>query len=141
MTSFVGFASSPKPDPKRRTKKLELKIELSATLKELLQKLSTADGYALIIDEVVKFDFRPGGRNIFSHDDEEYRGTFSQISIPRAIVLNTERHGELNFNFRENKERTRVTLKVQKALLPEEEQSWAAACNEIEQRLRSNFGG
>jgi hypothetical protein len=140
MTNFVGFAASPKPDPKRRTKKLEFTVELETSLKQVLQLMSTADGFAQIIDPVVRFDFRPGGRNTFSHEDLEYRGTFSQIAIPRAIVLNTERHGELNFRFKELKDRSRVSLSAQKALLPEEEQGWIEACNSIEQKLRSTFG-
>jgi hypothetical protein len=140
MSNFVGFASSPKPDPKRRTKKLEFKIELAANLKEILHEMALAEGYEKLVDEVVRFDFRPGGRLTFSHNDEEYRGTFSQIAIPKAIVLNTERHGELNFKFRELKTGSRVTLRAQKAVLAEEEQAWAEACAEIEQKLRSNFG-
>jgi hypothetical protein len=140
MANFVGFASSPKPDPKRKTKKHEFTLELTAPLRDLLQTLSTADGYSLLIDEVIRFDFRPGGRLKFSHEDEEYGGTFSQISIPRSIVLNTERHGELSFSFRDSRSRARVNLKMKKALLPEEESVWLATCSDIEQRLRSNFG-
>jgi hypothetical protein len=140
VAPFVGFAASPKPDPDRSLLEREIEVELPGGLKSLLGPLSTGEGFARLLDELVKFDFRPGGRVTFKRDTEVYRGAFSQINIPKSIFLSTERHGELNFHFAEQGDLASVRLTVRKALLESEVSDWVAACDHIETELRLGFG-
>ena len=140
MAPFVGFAASPKPDPDRTVRERVIELELPGGLKSLLGPLSTGEGFARLLDELVKFDFRPGGRVTFKRVDEVYRGAFSQIKIPKSIFLSTERHGELSFHFTETSTTATVRLTVRKALLEAESEEWMSACDHIEAELRSGFG-
>lgn len=137
---FVGFAASPKPEPGRKIKKLQFKLELSSSLRDVLAALSTPELYSQLLDEVTKFDFRPGGR-LLLNGESEYRGAFSQIAIPSRIILATEQHGEIEFRFKELKTGSRVVVSIKKALLPEEQSDWEAKGQKIERVLRENFGG
>jgi hypothetical protein len=140
MSPFVGFAASPKPDPDRKLRERDIEVELAAGLKSLLGPLSTGEAFARLLDELVKFDFRPGGRVSFKREEEVYRGAFSQINIPKSIFLSTERHGELNFHFNETGDRAVVRVTVRRALLESEVSEWMSDCDRIETELRSGYG-
>jgi len=127
---FVGFAASPKPEPGRKIKKLQLKLELTSSLHDVLAALSTAPLYSELLDEVAKFDFRPGGR-LLLNGEIEYRGAFSQIAIPSRIIFATEQHGAIEFRFKELKAGSRVVVNIKKALLPQEQSDWDARCQKI----------
>lgn len=73
--------------------------------------------------------------------DEEYRGAFNQISIPRSLILATERHGEIAFKFSEQKQGCRVIVNLRKALLESEIEDWQASAEKIERALSEVFGG
>ena len=136
--NFVGFAQSPKGDPRRKLTKQKFEVELSADLREVLGSFATAELYSELLDKSVRFDFRQGGKLIFE-GAEEYRGTFSQIAIPRSIVLNTELHGEISFSFRALKTGSRVVVALRRAVLPEESDQWNLACQKLERNLRVVF--
>jgi hypothetical protein len=138
--NFVGFAQSPKPDPKRTVTKFRKESELQVSEKTLLSGFASQDTYSKIIAPLSKFDFRPGGKLVFDAQPE-YRGTFSQISIPKVIVLNTEVHGEIRFLFSAGKTSSRVVVEVQKALLPEETALWQLNCESVVDSIRGVFGG
>ena len=138
--NFVGFAQSPKPDPKRTVTKFRKELELEVSEKTLLSSFASQETYSRIIAPVAKFDFRPGGKLLFD-SQPEFRGTFSQISIPKVIVLNTEVHGEIRFLFSLGKTSSRVVVEVQKALLPEETAAWQLSCESVVDSIMGVFGG
>lgn len=138
--NFVGFAQSPKPDPKRTVTKFRNQLDLAVSERTLLSGFAAEATYSKIISPVSKFDFRPGGKLLFDAQPE-FRGTFSQISIPKVIVLNTEVHGEIRFLFSAGKTSSRVVVEVQKALLPEETALWQLACESVVESIRGVFGG
>ena len=137
--NFVGFAASPKPDPNRKVTKFRQELELEVSAKVLLAGFASEAIYAQIIAPVSKFDFRPGGKLLFAAEPE-FRGTFSQISIPKTIVLNTELHGEISFLFSAGKTSSRVVVEVRKALLPEEVTVWQTSCESVVESIRGVFG-
>jgi hypothetical protein len=136
--NFVGFAQSPKADPRRKLTKKKFEVELPRDLKEVLGSFATAELYSQLLDKSTRFDFRPGGKLVFE-GEQEYRGTFSQIAIPRSIVINTELHGEASFSFRALKTGSRVTVSVRRAVLPEESEKWELACQKLEKNLLEVF--
>jgi hypothetical protein len=138
--NFVGFAQSPKPDPKRNITKFREEIDLQVSERDLLAGFAAEATYSQIIAPVSKFDFHPGGKLLFAAQPE-FRGTFSQISIPKVIVLNTELHGEIRFLFSAGKTRSRVVVEVQKALLSEEAALWQQSCESVVESIRGVFGG
>ena len=137
--NFVGFAQSPKPDPKRTVTKFRNELDLPVSERTLLSGFASEATYAQIIGPVSKFDFRPGGKLLFAAEPE-FRGTFSQISIPKTIVLNTELHGEISFLFSAGKTSSRVVVEVRKALLPEEVTLWQTSCESVVASIRGVFG-
>lgn len=138
--NFVGFAQSPKADPNRKLQNLKFELELSSSLRDVLSSLSEQPFYDKCFDPMAKFDFRQGGKLVFG-DQEQYRGTFSQIQIPKIIILLTEKHGEIEFSFKEQKMGSRVVIACKKALLEQEISQWQTACEKIAQTLGQDFGG
>ena len=137
--NFVGFAESPKPDPKRTVTKFRQELELQVSERTLLSGFASEATYAKLIAPLSKFDFRPGGKLVFA-GEPEFRGTFSQISIPKVVVLNTELHGEIRFLFSAGKSSSRVVVEIQKALLPQEAGQWQASCEAVADSIRGVFG-
>ena len=133
---FVGFQQSPKPDPRAMRQELKFELAFDFDLKELLQRFTSRIGFEKLFGKTTKFDFRQGAKLQFSLEDREYRGTISQINIPKRIVLNTEIHGEMEFQFSTAKGPAKAIVLVRSNLTPEQVAVWEADVSALVERFR-----
>ena len=133
---FVGFQQSPKPDPRAQRHERKFNLEFEFELKELLQRLTSRVGFEKLFGETKKFDFRQGAKLQFSFEDRQYRGTVSQINIPKRIVLNTEIHGEMEFQFSTAKGPAKAIVLVRSNMVPEQVADWESDVAALIERFR-----
>lgn len=133
---FVGFQQSPKPDPRAQRQELKFNLEFEIELKELLQRFTSREGFEKLFGQTKKFDFRQGAKLQFSFEEREYRGTVSQINIPKRIVLNSEIHGEMEFQFSTAKGPAKAIVLVRSNLTPEQVAVWEKDVAALIERFR-----
>lgn len=133
---FVGFQQSPKPDPRAQKHERKFNVEFDFDLKELLQRFTSRIGFEKLFGETKKFDFRQGAKLQFSFEEHQFRGTISQINIPKRIVLNTEIHGEMEFQFSTAKGPAKAIVLVRSNLVPEQVAGWEKDVSALVERFR-----
>ncbi len=133
---FVGFRPSPRlnPEGKPRSKKLEL--ELDRPIKDVLMSFSSQSGFEAVFGKTKKFDFRHGAKLSFSLGEREYRGTISQINIPKRVIVNTEIHGEIELQFKAQGASTKIFVKARSFLTEAQLVDWEQSILELGQRLQ-----
>lgn len=133
---FVGFNQSPKLNPEGKARRLSLDIELDIPIKEALARFCSREGFESIFGKTQKFDFRQGAKLSFSIGDKEFRGTVSQINIPKRIVVNTEIHGEIEAQFKSRGDKTQITILARSYLTDQELRDWELLIGDLEQSLK-----
>jgi len=139
--NFVGFAASPKPDPKKTLTQSELVIVSTGTISKALAPFITRDGLEGWLGPCRKFDFRTGAKLKYTSNDQEYGASYSMIFLPKRIVLVTESLGEVDIKFSQGTEDVTLTIKIRFALLPNQIKAWKIQIDTLESDLRSALGG
>ena len=93
-SSWVGMSSVPKPTPGETISESRTFNSYCSDVETLVQ-LTTEAGLSSWLDRVETFDTRRGGDIVF---ETGYRGSYSMLDIPRHVVLQTERHGEISIH-------------------------------------------
>lgn len=114
----------------------EFRCEFDFELPELLRRFTSQSGFESLFGKTKKFDFRQGAKLQFSLGETEYRGTISQINIPKRIVLNTEIYGEIEFQFSTAKGPARAIVLVRSNLVPEAVADWEQNTKALFERFR-----
>lgn len=133
---FVGFNQSPKLNPEGKPRKLEFEIELELPIKEALARFCSREGFERVFGKTQKFDFRQGAKLSFTLGDQEFRGTVSQINIPKRIVVNTEIHGEIESQFKSRGNKTQIKILARSYLTDQELGDWELLIGDLEQSLK-----
>jgi hypothetical protein len=139
--NFVGFAASPKPDPKKTVIDTELVIVSIGTIAKALAPFITHSGIDGWLGTFRKFDFRTGAKLKYVSNEQEYGASYSMIFLPKRIVLVTESVGEIDIRLSEKSEEVTVTIRFRFALLPNQIKGWKMRLHEIESDLRGALGG
>jgi hypothetical protein len=132
---FVGFSPSPKPNPDAKPRSKKLEIELDKPIRDVLMSFSTQAGFEAVFGKTKKFDFRHGAKLSFSLGEKEYRGTISQINIPKRVIVNTEIHGEIEMQFKAQGASTKIFIKARSFLTEAQLVDWEQSISELGQRL------
>lgn len=133
---FVGFRPSPKPNPEGKPRSKRLELELDRPIKDVLMSFSSQAGFEALFGKTKKFDFRQGAKLSFSLGEREYRGTISQINIPKRIIVNTEIHGEIELQFKAQGPNTKILMKARSFLTDAQLVEWEQSISELGQRLQ-----
>jgi len=124
---FVGFRPSPKMPEGLVPFRAKHTVSWSESPGAVFNFLTQREYVDVWLAPTQKFDARQGGKLRFtSEDGEEFGGTYSRISVPRKIVIQTEVHGELDFTLREVGQHGEVTLVASRLGKPEEKDAWRA---------------
>ena len=92
--------------------------------------LTSREGVDWLIDQTVRFDARHGGKLRFiSIGDDGYGGTYSRISVPKRVVLLTEKHGEVDIRLNEKPDGCLVTVTARWLGTPADKESWEGIMN------------
>ena len=134
--AFVGFNQSPKPDPRAKIQTHKAQLSFEYELRELLAKLTSQSGFESVFGKTKKFDFRQGAKLQFTLGEVVFRGTVSQINIPKRIVLNTEIHGEIELQFSTSKGPAKVIVLIRSNLVPEAVSAWEEQVLQLLERFR-----
>lgn len=133
---FVGFRPSPKMPEGLVPFRAEHTICWSESPGAVFNFLTQRQHVDVWLAPTQKFDARQGGKLRFtSSDGEEFGGTYSRISVPRKIVMQTEIHGELDFSLREAGEHGEVDLVASRLGQPEEQELWQTRIESIVKAL------
>lgn len=133
---FVGFSPSPKLNPKGKPRSITLELEIDRPIKDVLMRFSSQAGFEAVFGKTKKFDFRQGAKLRLSLGELEFRGTFSQINIPKRIIVNTEIHGEVELQFKAQDSSTRILVRARSFLTEEQLVGWEQSISGLEQRLQ-----
>lgn len=139
--NFVGFAASPKPDPKKTVIDTELVIVSIGTIAKALAPFITHSGIDSWLGTFRKFDFRTGAKLKYVYNEQEYGASYSMILLPKRVVLVTESVGEVDIRLSEKSEEVTVTIRFRSALLPNQIKGWQMRIDEIETNLRGALSG
>lgn len=133
---FVGFSQSPKPNPNAKSRKLVIELRSELPIKELLARFCSQPGFESLFGATKKFDFRQGAKLSFTLGDREFRGTISQINIPKRIVVNTEIHGEIETQFKARGNTTDLKVIARSYVTDEELLDWELVIGNFENSLK-----
>lgn len=147
--SWVGFASSPRARSGARAERIEARFTVPGDIAQYLQKFISAAGLSSWLAAPIKFDARLGAKLRFQliaqdvmqeDDDLPFGGTYTSLVVPKKIILNTERHGELAVSLREQKGSTEISIRFSSSLLPDEVTSWKRLVASAIHRLQVQIG-
>lgn len=133
---FVGFSPSPRLNPKGKPRSLKLELEIDSSIRDVLMRFSSRDGFEAVFGKTKKFDFRHGAKLNFSLGEREFRGTISQINIPKRVVVNTEIHGEIELQFKAQASGTKIFITARSFLTEEQLADWEQSISGLGQRLQ-----
>lgn len=133
--AFVGFNQSPKPNPNAKRVRIASRMALQVDLPYLLGRLTSQAGFESVFGKTKKFDFRQGAKLEFLAESESYRGTISQINLPKRLILNTEKHGEIELEFGSKGGKANVNFSVRANLEPQDQESWEQEAEILKLRL------
>ena len=134
---FVGFRPSPKPNAKFVRFSARHDFIAPAGLGKLVKLLITREQVDVWLAPTIKFDPRQGGKLRFGQvEGQVFGGTYSRISVPHRVVMQTEEHGELDFRLSESKTNASMFLQATKMGLPEDKVVWEASLEEMARGLR-----
>jgi hypothetical protein len=139
--NFVGFAASPKPDPKKTLIDTELVIISTGTIAKALAPFITQSGIEGWLGTFRRFDFRTGAKLKYVSNDQDYGASYSMILLPKRVVLVTESVGEVDVRLSEGSGEITLTIRLRFALLPNQIKAWRMRIDEIESDLRGALGG
>jgi hypothetical protein len=129
---FVGFRPSPKSPGNVVTHRFRLTVMSTRPISDIFTDLTTREGIDSLIDQTVRFDARHGGKLRFiSSGDDGYGGTYSRISVPKRVVLLTEKHGEVDIRLQEKSDGCAVTVTARWLGSPEAKSSWEGMMNQL----------
>lgn len=133
--AFVGFNQSPKPNPNAKRVRVVSRMVFEADLPYLLGRITSQAGFESVFGQTKKFDFRQGAKLEFLVESESYRGTISQINLPKRLILNTEKHGEIELEFASKGGKANVNFSARANLEPQDQESWEQEVELLKQRL------
>ena len=133
--AFVGLNQSPKPNPNAKRVRVESRMDFDVDLPYLLGRITSQSGFESVFGKTKKFDFRQGAKLEFLAESESYRGTISQINLPKRLILNTEKHGEIELEFESKGGKAHVNLSVRANLEPQDRESWQHQAELLQARL------
>ena len=133
--AFVGLNQSPKPNPNAKRVRVESRMDFDVDLPYLLGRITSQAGFESVFGKTKKFDFRQGAKLEFLAESESYRGTISQINLPKRLILNTEKHGEIELVFASKNGKANVNLSVRANLEPQDQESWEQEAEILKLRL------
>jgi hypothetical protein len=139
--NFVGFAASPRPDPKKTLIDTELVIVSTGTIAKALAPFITQSGIEGWLGPCQKFDFRTGAKIKYTSNDQTFGASYSMIVLPKRIVLVTESLGEVDVRLSEGSGEVTLTIRFRFALLPNQIKGWRMRVDELEGDLRGALGG
>jgi hypothetical protein len=139
--NFVGFAASPRPDPKKTLIDTELVIVSTGTIAKALAPFITQSGIEGWLGPCQKFDFRTGAKIKYTSNDQTFGASYSMIVLPKRIVLVTESLGEVDVRLSEGSGEVTLTIRFRFALLPNQIKGWRMRIDELEGDLRGALGG
>jgi|AntAceMinimDraft_6_1070360.scaffolds.fasta_scaffold13052_2 hypothetical protein len=139
--NFVGFAASPRPDPKKTLIDTELVIVSTGTIAKALAPFITQSGIEGWLGPCQKFDFRTGAKIKYTSNDQKFGASYSMIVLPKRIVLVTESLGEVDVRLSEGSGEVTLTIRFRFALLPNQIKGWRMRIDELEGDLRGALGG
>ena len=133
--AFVGFNQSPKPNPNAKRVRIASRMALQVDLPYLLGRITSQAGFESVFGKTKKFDFRQGAKLEFLAESESYRGTISQINLPKRLILNTEKHGEIELEFADKGGKAHVNFSIRANLEPQDQESWEQEAELLKLRL------
>lgn len=92
--TWIGFQPATKPVP-GRTLHEQASFPAGVTPAEVVALITTRAGLERWLASVTRFDAKRGGNIDFEAADGSFTGSFTRIDVPRAVVLMTDRHGEI----------------------------------------------
>lgn len=129
--NFVGFARSPKPDKSRKLSSKEFVIHSEKLFSDCHEIFTTQDGVGKWLGEIVKFDFRPGGKTRYKVEGEEFGATYASIRIPKQVVMITETLGEVIFSAKVKESSFDLAISFKKTLNPDELVAWESSVETV----------
>lgn len=124
--TWVGFQPVTKPVPGRT---LIERASFPATISpaEVVALITTRAGLAAWLARVTEFSSRRGGNIDFLADDGPFTGSFTRVDVPRAVVLMTDRHGELAIRLDDRSEPMQVEIVVTRFVADTEDSTLVTA--------------
>ena len=122
--AFVGFAQSPKPSPTAIKLVTSESVQFEFGVAELLSRMTSQAGFEAVFGSTKKFDFRQGAKLEFTVGETVFKGTVSQINLPKRLIVNTDLHGEVELRFSTKSGPTVAEVVAKANLEPEQRQAW-----------------
>jgi hypothetical protein len=129
---FVGFRPSPKSPADKVTHRFRQTVISRRSISDVFTDLTSRGGIDALFDHTVKFDARHGGKLRFvSTGEDGYGGTYSRISVPKRVVLLTEKHGEVDIRLQEKADGCQITVTATWLGSLEDKTSWEKMMNQV----------
>lgn len=129
---FVGFRPSPKSPEDMVTHRFRSSVASRRPISQIFTDLTSREGIDSLLDHTVRFDARHGGKLRFvSAGDDGYGGTYSRISVPKRVVLLTEKHGEVDIRLQEKPDGCQITVTARWLGSLQERTSWENMMNQF----------
>lgn len=141
--TWVGFQPASKPQPGRRLiKQAAFPVVISPAA--VVALITTQTGLEQWLARITEFSERRGGNIDFLADDGPFTGSFTRVDVPRAVVLMTDRHGEIAMRLDDRTVPARLDVKVTRFLVDTEDEEVVGA--QLQQviaalRQRCSYGG
>jgi uncharacterized protein YndB with AHSA1/START domain len=119
--NWIGFQPAVRPVPGRTVhEKASFLAGIPAA--EVVALITTRAGLERWLASITAFDAKRGGNIVFLADDGVFTGSFTRIDVPRAVVIMTDRHGEIAINLEATSSATRVNLHVTRLVADSEDE-------------------
>jgi hypothetical protein len=120
--TWIGFQPATKPVPGHTV--IE-QASFAATIAPaaIVALITTRAGLEQWLAPVTDFSERRGGNIDFLADDGPFTGSFTRIDVPRAVVLMTDRHGEIAFRLDDRSSTPRVDITVARFVADTEDEA------------------
>lgn len=109
--NWIGFQPAIKPVPGRTLhEKASFPAHVGAA--EVVALITTRAGLEQWLAPITAFSQKRGGDIDFLAADGPFSGSFTRLDVPRAVVLMTERHGEIAISLDDRGARLRVDVQI-----------------------------
>lgn len=126
MEGFLaGFSLAPKPLKGVELKVVESTFSSNLPIKDVLQVLTTSDGFSSWLGESTEFLCHVGIKFSVTVDGEDSKAVFTTVDLPRKLAFMVEALGEFEFQFHQSSACVQIGLKVRRASSPDAAVTWS----------------
>ena len=118
--TWIGFQPATKPVPGHTLiERASFPVTISPAA--VVALITTRAGLSAWLASVTEFSNRRGGNIDFLAEDGPFTGSFTRVDVPRAVVLMTDRHGELAIRLDDRAEPMQVEIVVTRFVVDTED--------------------